>query len=76
MQTRCMFRKMLGGTSLKRFYHHLLKAGMLGIAVMLVLVMFCGYSEETAQSPAAELAEVGSFEEEQPKEEAPKTKKK
>ena len=56
---------------MNRTIHRFIKAFVLGIAVMLVLVFFCGYADEAAAVPEGESAETVITEAELPKAEVP-----
>ena len=48
---------------MNRFIHFFSKVIVLGIAVMLILVLFCGYADEVAAVPEGEAAETAALEE-------------
>ena len=56
---------------MNRSFHRFLQVCGLGIAVMLILVLFCGYADEAAAIPDTELAEEGASEAELPESELP-----
>ncbi len=58
---------------MNRTIHRFIKAVVLGMAVMLVLILFCGYTDEAAAVPEGEAAETAITEAEHPDTEFPET---
>ena len=58
---------------MSKFFHRFIQVCGLGIAMVLILLLFCGYADEAAALPEGELSEAGSSEADLPEAECPDT---
>ncbi len=56
---------------MSKFFHRFIQVCGLGIAMVLILLLLCGYADDASALPEGELSEAGSSEAELPDAEVP-----